>query len=75
MLETDDATGTAGRVEERYAYTPYGEFIVIKGDAGSGQLGNVLVTSSVGNPFAHQGLPFDQAKRSYQNRRRFRTSS
>ena len=70
LTETDDGTGTPGRVAERYAYTPYGQFVVLKGDSGSGQLGNVLVASSAGNPFGHQGLPLDVEKGSYQNRMR-----
>ena len=68
LLETDDGAGTAGRLAERYAYTPYGEFVVLKGETSSGNLGNILPTSTVGNPFAHQGLPYDQEKGSYHNR-------
>jgi RHS repeat-associated protein len=70
LFEADDTQGTAGRCVERYAYTPYGEFLVLKGEGGSGNLGNGLVTSTVGNPFTHQGLSFDQEKGSYQNRHR-----
>jgi hypothetical protein len=55
--ETGDAY--AGLVE-RYRYTPYGEFVVLKGDSSGNELGNVLLTSSVGNVFAHQGLTFDR---------------
>ena len=65
-----DGVGTNGRLAERYAYTPYGEFVVLKGDGGSGELGRVLPASGVGNIFFHQGLPFDQEKGSYQNRKR-----
>jgi hypothetical protein len=65
LLEADDTQGTAGRCVERYAYTPYGEFIVLEGEGGSGNLGNALVASTVGNPLAHQGLPMDQEKASY----------
>ena len=68
LTESNDGVGTDGRIVERYAYTPYGEFIVLQGDAGSGELGNVLPTSSIGNPLAHQGLGFDQEKVCYQNR-------
>jgi RHS repeat-associated protein len=70
LSEYADGVGTNARVVERYAYTPYGEFLVLKGDAGSGELGRSLATSTVGNPFFHQGLPLDQEKGSYQNRRR-----
>ena len=31
-----DGVGTNGRLAERYAYTPYGEFVVLQGDGGSG---------------------------------------
>ena len=65
-----DGIGTNGRIAERYAYTPYGEFVVLKGDNGSGELGCILPVSSVGNIFFHQGLPFDQEKGCYQNRNR-----
>ena len=65
-----DGLGTNGRLAERYAYTPYGEFVVLQGDGGSGELGRVLPASSVGNTFFHQGLAFDQEKGSYQNRHR-----
>jgi RHS repeat-associated protein len=70
LLEADDTQGTAGRCVERYAYSPYGEFLVLKGEGASGNLGSALVASTVGNPFTHQGLPFDQEKGSYQNRSR-----
>jgi len=70
LTEYDDGAGTNGRLAERYAYTPYGEFVVTKGDGGSGELGRTLPASSVGNFFFHQGLAFDQEKVSYQNRRR-----
>lgn len=44
-----DPDGTnAGVVVERYSYTPYGRFAVLKGDSGGDQLGNVLLTSAVG---------------------------
>ena len=68
LTETADGEGgTAGAIAERYAYTPYGEFVVLAGgSAGTG--GNAQLTSSVGNPFAHQGLPLDAEKLSYQNR-------
>jgi hypothetical protein len=68
LTEYADGVGTNARVTERYAYTPYGEFVVLKGDAGSGELGAVGTTSAVGNVFFHQGLPLDQEKSSYQNR-------
>jgi hypothetical protein len=49
--EYDDAgVGTDGRFVERYAYTPYGEFIVLKGDPdGGGEHGQVLGSSQIGN--------------------------
>jgi YD repeat-containing protein len=68
LTEYADGVGTNARVIERYAYTPYGEFVVLKGDTGSGELGNVRLTSLVGNVFLHQGLPLDHEKGSYQNR-------
>jgi hypothetical protein len=49
LSEYADGAGTNARVVERYAYTPYGEFLVLKGDTGSGELGNVRSTSTVGN--------------------------
>ena len=68
LTETADGEGgTAGAIAERYAYTPYGEFVVLAGGSG-GTGGNAQLTSSVGNPFAHQGLPLDAEKLSYQNR-------
>jgi RHS repeat-associated protein len=70
LSEYADGAGTNARVVERYAYTPYGEFLVLKGDTGGGELGNVRTTSLVGNVFAHQGLPLDHEKGSYQNRHR-----
>jgi hypothetical protein len=33
---------------------PYGEFVVLQGDSGSGEMGQVLHASTIGNPFAHQ---------------------
>jgi RHS repeat-associated protein len=70
LTEYADGAGTNARVVERYAYTPYGEFVILKGDTGSGELGAVLPTSAVGNVFCHQGLPLDQENGSYQNRHR-----
>ena len=70
LTEYGDGVGTDARLIERYAYTPYGEFIVLKGDTSSGELANALHTSSVGNPFTHQGLGFDHEKSSYHNRHR-----
>ncbi len=68
LTEYGDGVGTDARLIERYAYTPYGQFIVLKGDTASGELANALHVSSVGNPFTHQGLGFDHEKSSYQNR-------
>jgi hypothetical protein len=70
LTEYDDGAGVNGRIGERYAYTPYGEFVVLKGDAGPGELGRRLIASPVGNIFFHQGLPFDHDKGGYQNRNR-----
>ena len=66
----EDSSANDAVIVERYAYTPYGRFVVLKGDSGGDQLGNVLMNSAVGNVFAHPGLPFDHEKGSYQNRRR-----
>ena len=68
LTDYDPSGSDEGNVVERYHYTPYGQFIVLSGDAGSGEMGNVLPTSTVGNVFAHQGLPFDHDKLGYQNR-------
>jgi hypothetical protein len=70
LTEYDTQGTNNGRIAERYSYTPYGSFIVLKGDSGSGELCSASLTSIVGNVFAHQGLPLDAEKRSYQNRRR-----
>ena len=68
-LSEYDTSGTNdGRIVERYSYTPYGSFVVLNGDSGSGELGNASLASTIGNVFAHQGLPFDQDKGCYQNR-------
>lgn len=75
LLETDDGVGTAGAAAERYTYTPYGEFVVLRGEGATGTLGNALVASTVGNPFANQGLPFDPDHGSYQNRNRERVAA
>ncbi len=74
LTEYADGVGTNARVTERYAYTPYGEFVVLQGDAGSGELGRTLSTSAVGNLCFHQGLPLDQETLTSQNRRRQRYS-
>jgi RHS repeat-associated protein len=70
LTEYDPSGTNNGRIVERYSYTPYGSFVVLNGNCGSGELDSVSLTSSVGNVFAHQGLPFDPEKASYQNRRR-----
>jgi RHS repeat-associated protein len=62
--------GTTGAVVERYSYTPYGEFVIHKGQVSGNELGNLLPSSTIGNVFAHQGLPMDWEKDSYHNRRR-----
>jgi RHS repeat-associated protein len=64
LLETDDGVGTAGRAAERYAYTPYGEFSVLRSQGG------VQLTPATGNTFAHQGLFLDHETGRYQNRSR-----
>ncbi|WP_320046886.1 RHS repeat-associated core domain-containing protein [uncultured Ilyobacter sp.] len=68
LSEYDPSGTNNARIVERYAYTPYGTFTVLAGDSGSGELGTTALTSTVGNPFAHQGLPFDAEKAGYQNR-------
>ena len=66
LTDYDPSGSDEGNVVERYHYTPYGQLIVLNGDSGNGEMGNVLPSSTVGNPFAHQGLPFDAEKGSYQ---------
>jgi RHS repeat-associated protein len=68
LSEYDTAGTNNGRIVERYSYTPYGSFVVLNGDSGSEELNAVSLTSTIGSPFAHQGLAFDQEKLSYQNR-------
>ncbi len=70
LSEYDTGGSNHGRIVERYSYTPYGSFVVLKGDSGGGELNNVSLTSTVGNPFAHQGLCFDSESDEYQNRMR-----
>jgi hypothetical protein len=70
LSQYDTAGTNNGRIVERYSYTPYGSFVVLNGESGNGELDSVSLTSTVGNVFAHQGLAFDQAKASYQNRHR-----
>jgi len=72
LSEYADGVGANARLAERHAYTPYGEFVVLKGDAGSGELGGTLPTSSLGNLFFQQGLPLDREKGSDQSRSRAR---
>ena len=64
-----------GNVVERYHYTPYGQFIVLSGDSGSGEMGNVLPTSTVGNVFCFQGLHRDQESGTDQQRHRQRQAA
>ena len=61
LSEYDTGDTNNGRIVERYSYTPYGSFVVLKGDSGDGELGNAGLCSSVGNPFTHQGLVRDSA--------------
>ncbi|MBU0637658.1 MAG: hypothetical protein KKB50_02245 [Planctomycetes bacterium] len=70
LSEYDTGETNNGRIVERYAYTPYGQITVLSGDSGSSELASVSLTSSLGNPFAHPGLPMDHEKGRYQNRRR-----
>jgi RHS repeat-associated protein len=71
LTEYDPNLVTNARVVERYAYTPYGEFLVTAGDAGSGELGAVRLNSYLGNPFVYQGLMLDAESASVQNRFRW----
>jgi hypothetical protein len=59
LTEYDDGTGVNGRVVERYAYTPYGEFVVTKGDGGSGADGSALPTSTIGNTVCRRAGTID----------------
>ena len=70
LTEYDTGGTNNGRIAERYSYTPYGQFVVLGGDSGNGELGSGRPTSTVGNVLAHQGLPMDHDKCGYQNRRR-----
>jgi len=66
-------TGEDGGVVERYAYTAYGEPMVLGGTGVApmnAELGNAQLVSTVGNPFQHQGLFCDRETRTYQNRYR-----
>ena len=64
----DPNTPTNGQVVERYTIAPYGSFTVLKGAASGNNEADARLTSIVGHVFAHQGLPFDAEKGSYQNR-------
>ncbi|MGD8452762.1 MAG: hypothetical protein PVJ57_13160 [Phycisphaerae bacterium] len=57
LYESDDGSGTAGRVREYYAYTPYGEFTVLGGDAGSGLQISAGGVSGVGNALGEGDTP------------------
>jgi len=70
LTEYDPNGTNNGRIAERYAYTPYGEFTVLAGDGGNGELCSPSPASTVGNVFAHQGLPIDQEKGNHYNRYR-----
>jgi RHS repeat-associated protein len=64
-------TDEDGAVIERYEYDAYGNPTITIGDPGGAlgfERGAVRHTSSVGNPFMHQGLFFVPSLRSYQNR-------
>ena len=60
VSEYDDGAGTNGRIAERYAYTPYGEFVVLKGDGGNGEQGRTLCVSTIGNNLCRRGGVIDQ---------------
>lgn len=69
ITEYDPAGTNNGRIVEGYAYTPYGEFSVLKGDAdGDGIHNNIRINSYIGNIFMHQGLQFDSEIFGYANR-------
>ncbi len=68
LLETDDGIGAAGAVAERYAYTPYGGFVVEEGGTGGGRSGSVGLRSAVGNLSLHRGLTYDPERIAFQNR-------
>ena len=72
LTDYDPSGSDEGNVVERYHYTPYGQFIVLKGDAGNGEMGNALPTSTVGNVFCFQGLYHDQETGTDQQRWRQR---
>ena len=72
LTDYDPSGSDEGNVVERYHYTPYGQFIVLNGNSGNGEWGNVLPTSTVGNPFAHQGLYHDHETGTDQQRWRQR---
>ncbi len=56
LSEYDTAGTNNGRIVERYSYTPYGQFVVLAGDSGNGEMGNLSRVSTVGNVFTFQGL-------------------
>ena len=72
LTDYDPSGSDEGNVVERYHYTPYGQFFVLKGDAGNGAMGNVLPTSTVGNVFCFQGLCHDHETDTDQQRHRQR---
>ena len=71
LTDYDPSGSDEGNVVERYHYTPYGQLIILNGDSGNGEMGNVLPASTVGNVFAHQGLPFDHTNATYHVRYRW----
>ena len=72
LTDYDPSGSDEGNVVERYHYTPYGQFIVLNGNAGNGEMGNVLPSSTVGNAFCFQGLQHDHETGTDQQRHRQR---
>src|SRR5215475_12277785 len=62
--------GNNGRIAERYAYTPYGEHVILKGDTGSGETAKAIIASAIASAIQHQGLIVEREINSYQNRYR-----
>ena len=48
LSEYDTGDTNNGRLVERYSYTPYGQFVVLAGDTGSGQLASASPHSPTG---------------------------
>ncbi|MCG3129272.1 MAG: hypothetical protein CHACPFDD_04193 [Phycisphaerae bacterium] len=67
---TDYGSGVNGKIVERYSYTAYGEFRVLKGEVSGVESSAIVMGSSVGNIFAHQGLGYDRDQNNHHNRNR-----